>query len=520
MGLLGWITAAFILGSVAEAQEGVAIELYVRLASPEVGPPPEDWFWPLAVSEQLGIEVTVTFVSAVEEYMTQLDARANAGDLPDLFIAPNRAEFVDFAQRGLLADWTPYLGTMPSFVAMRAASELAFLGVVDGARYGLAVREPGPFARSLVAVRQDWLDALGLQAPVTLDDYFDVAVAFAQADPDGDGLADTFGWSGAYAPYDISSPLTGFQSIYAAHNALGVWRMDQGVLEFAPTTDDRRAALEYIHRLYAAGAINPDLARLDSAAATREWQSGQVGIINGDFCAIFCPQSFSDFAAANPTGVLIPIAPPVGPEGASGGGAYVTSASLWLMSASAVVEGKAEAIARLLDWLATDGYLLTAFGEEGINYIRDESGRIVVADEDGILLVAEPFTVVDYQAELQLRHLAYMGGEDEYRLRYDEVVNYVNGQSINPYTILTEIAVRPAVDFTPYQLLPLPSDVGIDAVDELALYITENELYFAIGSRPLDEWDAYVAEMETRFGLSGWVEAARAAAAEQAVLEP
>ena len=42
-------------------------------------------------------------------------------------------------------------------------------------------------------VRKDWLDKLGLAAPTTLDELYDVLYAFTYNDPDGNGKNDTYG---------------------------------------------------------------------------------------------------------------------------------------------------------------------------------------------------------------------------------------------------------------------------------------------------------------------------------------
>lgn len=45
----------------------------------------------------------------------------------------------------------------------------------------------------VVWVRQDWLDKLGLELPTTLDDIVNIAKAFIEQDPDGNGEKDTIG---------------------------------------------------------------------------------------------------------------------------------------------------------------------------------------------------------------------------------------------------------------------------------------------------------------------------------------
>jgi hypothetical protein len=45
--------------------------------------------------------------------------------------------------------------------------------------------------RTAVNLRKDWLDKLGLEIPKTTDDLYEVAKAFTELDPDGNGVDDT-----------------------------------------------------------------------------------------------------------------------------------------------------------------------------------------------------------------------------------------------------------------------------------------------------------------------------------------
>ena len=42
-------------------------------------------------------------------------------------------------------------------------------------------------------IRQDWLDNLGLKMPTTIEELKEVARAFTEDDPDGNGQNDTYG---------------------------------------------------------------------------------------------------------------------------------------------------------------------------------------------------------------------------------------------------------------------------------------------------------------------------------------
>lgn len=66
-------------------------------------------------------------------------------------------------------------------------------------------------------VRKDWLDKLGLDVPKTLDDVVEVARAFKNDDPDGNGVDDTWG----LGVCNEMSDYAGYGTIEGVVNAFG-----------------------------------------------------------------------------------------------------------------------------------------------------------------------------------------------------------------------------------------------------------------------------------------------------------
>src|SRR3546814_15148449 len=111
--------------------------------------------------------------------------------------------------------------------------------------------------RAAVIVRKDWLANLGLQMPETTEDLYDVARAFSEGDPDGNGQDDTYGliipkWPGTIgtnSPYDV---------IETWHGAGNRWAERDGALVPSFTTDEWLEAVDYERQLAEEGLINPD----------------------------------------------------------------------------------------------------------------------------------------------------------------------------------------------------------------------------------------------------------------------
>ena len=93
--------------------------------------------------------------------------------LPDVMIVEDRETLVSLAQKGLIADLTQAFETCASdgLVEMYDSYEVSALeaAMVDGRL--MALPEPsfvdGP---NLLWLRKDWMDALGLEEPETMED--------------------------------------------------------------------------------------------------------------------------------------------------------------------------------------------------------------------------------------------------------------------------------------------------------------------------------------------------------------
>ncbi|MBE1877631.1 ABC transporter substrate-binding protein [Myceligenerans pegani] len=135
-----------------------------------------------AFTEQTGIEIDY---QPVQEFDTQLQARAQQGDLPDLFIN-DAGSLGNYVEQGLVLPVDPQAIDGGDQIPQSTWDEN--IGA-DGSVYGV------PFSRqaNITVVRRDWREALGIDAPETWEDLTALAEAFATEDPDGNGEDDTYG---------------------------------------------------------------------------------------------------------------------------------------------------------------------------------------------------------------------------------------------------------------------------------------------------------------------------------------
>ncbi len=201
--------------------ETVQLTLMTNVNSDEAGPPPEDWAWYQRVLDELNIDVKITWITSDDQYTSTLRTRAAANDLPDVF-QTDVATTALLANQGLVGEWAPLYQYMPTYVRDRNVEALAPTGTIDGKQYGLITKSSGPF-KGVIAIRGDWLDKLGLEAPKTTEEFLAVAQAFTTQDPDGNGAADTYGFSTSINAEGFLAGFNGMQGAFGDLSHRGRW---------------------------------------------------------------------------------------------------------------------------------------------------------------------------------------------------------------------------------------------------------------------------------------------------------
>ncbi len=134
---------------------------------------------------------------------------------------------------------------------------------------------------AMLWIRQDWLDALNLDRPKTVEDVLNVARAFVNNDPDGNGQKDTIG-----IPYNrwLLGANNRSSSMDPLYYALGAypckWFQDEnGEVFYGTVTSEMKAAVGVVANAVKEGIINP---YTDGSA---EISSGKCGLDFGPWWA-------------------------------------------------------------------------------------------------------------------------------------------------------------------------------------------------------------------------------------------
>lgn len=469
------------------------IELWAGGRVSEAGPPPEDWVAYDIMRENAKVNLTLVLLPSTQaDQDTKINAAAASNSLPDVFMV-NRDVWYKLVQAGLVAKVDDLLPLMPVRTAGHYSdADRNKLVTVDGSMYGLP--DPGalPQTDSLV-IRQDWLDKLGLEAPKTLDEVMTVLKAFTNDDPDGNGQNDTYG----YCAYIEGSGLanmgvgTRFEWIYGAYGVAGVWNLSSADAVALNARDaNYMKATEFIKQMNDEKVIDPDWPTLKKDEFRARWKQGKCGMMHENFAALANKSNYKDFDENFPEGKWVAMDAPKGPDGKSSIGVVAKTARIYAISQKAIDEGKGPAIARLLEWMASDeGYYLLGFGVKDVNYKLDDKGFITTEGLED----AAKWTSKEAQPLTQLANMVYIFSDVEMEARY-VAYKTKNGYDMDPKAYYASFLEQPFTQATGQSVINPPSNAA-----DFTRFYSESIVQFVLGQKTLDQaaWDEFIVTLDS-----------------------
>ena len=197
-----------------------------------------------------------------DSWKTQLSTMIAGDTLPDLILNAGltEADAQKYGSQGYFANLAEYKDLMPEMYKRFDATPAYRLYLTDekGAIYGLS--ELMKYTNELlnrVYMSQKWLDNLGLEVPKTTEDLYQVLKAFKEKDANKNGKTDDEIPLGIVdkgnAAY-IYRMLMEAYGINTRDHALPLVVTD-GKVEFAGLSDNYKAYLKYLRKLYQEGLI-------------------------------------------------------------------------------------------------------------------------------------------------------------------------------------------------------------------------------------------------------------------------
>lgn len=323
------------------------------------------------LNAKFNVKINVTYVPA-NNYPDKLNVMLAAGDLPDVTLVwdINTQTFANATNQGAFWDLTPYIKNYPNLAAYppQIYKNVAF----KGKTMGIPRVRPIDGHQSLL-IRQDWLDKLGLKAPTTMDEFYNVMEAFTKNDPDGNGKNDTYGFVGHGTP-TISSY---FISMFG--NGLQHYVDDSGQLQPSFFNPKMKDALAFWNKVNKNGVMVPDLPLLQVSQIRDFMTQDKAGM---GFTNTYDGHLYTDdLKKVNPKAVIVPYLFPAAPDGKVYMEAAPGSFGIFMINKK-VNEDKLKKILEIYDYTATrEAYNLVAYGIKGTDYNENAAGDITQTEE-------------------------------------------------------------------------------------------------------------------------------------------
>jgi putative aldouronate transport system substrate-binding protein len=304
----------------------------------------------------------------------KLNVMAASGQLPDIFVV-EEDHFVKWQSQDVFVDVKPYLKNYPNLEKAIPTNMMEVLNP-KGKLYGFGKFQP-PNQLSVV-IREDWLKKLGIPMPdpakFTIDDYYNIAKAFAKDDPDGNGKNDTVGFSAAASQSSIY--FDGMEAVEGAFGLFRGWKEVNGKLVPAQTqAKEMKDYLAFVHKAYSEGVMDKDFVTNNGTIVDEKVAAGKVGMDMMHYTIM--NRTIAQQQKTVPSAKLVQIAPPIGPSGLRANPTRVSGATKIVLNAK-LEPKKIQRILKMLDWWVTEeGTDIIKNGPEGVFYEKAADGKFV-----------------------------------------------------------------------------------------------------------------------------------------------
>jgi putative aldouronate transport system substrate-binding protein len=304
-----------------------------------------------------------------ESFGEQLALILSSKDLPDIINSVSVEQWTEGGEAGAFIDLVPYHDYMPNILEWSYTEGLTQSYIGDkmyAIPRGTLVRGD-PYA-----VRKDWVGALGLEVPTTLDEYYEFMKAFAYDDPDGNGKDDTYALSDQSADGWFISVYSVFVGIF---NAMGYgfgWQEDEnGQLYETTMVPEFKEAILFVKKLMDEKIIDPNIiTNQNYSEPFYNGISGMARLYAGSYGSVMQLVQEKD-----PDGDIMFIQVPQGADGTVRRVAGSKGSNGWTVVTSSSKNPEA-AVAFIDSFLSDEGWDIINYGLEGIDYTLDGDAKV------------------------------------------------------------------------------------------------------------------------------------------------
>jgi putative aldouronate transport system substrate-binding protein len=433
------------------------------------------------IEENTGVKIEW---EAISDYDTAMQPRVAAGqELPDIMLIPpswGNSGVYKMALDGTIIPIDDLLAQYAPNITKILEENPALKGLItapDGHIYTIC--DAPMFVNDLVVqnalfIREDWLKALGLETPETIEDWYAVLTAFKDYDATGYGIpAVPFGGNGS-----LYSKLNVFTCAYGLPASTGYWWYDEdGNVFLTYATEAFREYLTEMNKWYTEGLVDVEM-RDES-----NFQSLVATDVVGAFSTLSerVKQYDGLLSTAGATGNHILTAPP-----ASGDKLLTKRPGTWNHYGITKYCEDPELAIRWIDyvWGSDEGVTINEWGIEGLSFAYDEAGQKYYTD----YVLNNPDGLDPYNA------LRSLGSSDTILVRTPaEVYAALNTDYVIEYG---EALLDQRVEPFPQVMATEEEQEILDRIQpDFQTYCDESVEKFITGITPMSEFDAFVEKL-------------------------
>lgn len=320
-------------------------------------------------------------------------------------------------------------------------------------------------------INQAWLTKLNLEMPATIDELYDVLVAFRDNDPNGNGLQDEIPLAGAYIngwnimpEYFLMNSFTYYdcylQSNLGDKYPLGFY-LDGDTVKAPFAEPGFLEGLQFMRKLVEEGLMYDGVFTMDDQALVNLVENPDaelVGLVAGGYGGCFCNMDgdrYKDYVA------LMPVAGPAGLRQI-----VVDPYDLGLAGVAISADSpNKEAAAKWFDLLysfegTTNGY----YGPEGEAWRVAEEGETGINGKPALYTQLKPWQEVEPQSDHWVQAcISYRNSDWRLGMAYDQSIDLYSGDGLEAllYKVSEEMAqyADPARKMPPVKFTSADADI-------------------------------------------------------------
>lgn len=332
-------------------------------------------------------------------------------------------------------------------------------------------------------VRTDWLEKLGIESPVTLEDWENYWHLVKTTDLNGNGTNDEI----PFSSYDM----TGLRNFCTAFGCLDDFCTDPddgGKVHYGPIDPKYKKAVTWMHDMYEKGYIDPEIITMDYASFVPKLAQNAVASFYGPLGGMLAAQN-ATMPASFPGFHVEATVPPKGDAQIH---SYIDQEPRAIAAATITASCKnVDRVVALLDYMySEEGTLLINMGIEGTHYTMQNGKPIftdyVMKNPDGL----SPKNAIGTFTFAQSSG-PFILSQDEVTQLDDESVNRAKQDCIIPFLEESKKYVIPgSTSFSSED-----DAVRRAVMADVDTYVDEMIIKFVSGREPLSNWDTYVEKV-------------------------